>query len=684
VSIQNIQPNYQGVAAFYLANLSQSSTPSSLSQFNPNKPFTPPISAVWVNELWFLSLVISLTCALLATLVQQWARRYERVAYPSYSPYKQARIRAFYRQGVEKLRIRWAIEVLPTLLHVSLFLFFAGLSVFLFGVHLTIFKSVTAWIGICVLVYACLTFLPIIYKDSPYCAPLSASFSFCLTGSRYIFFRLFQRFPHIDPRQFMPVFRTDSRTVHLDDFFSHSMTTTAEQYAFKLPPDIDYHSLLWTFESIDEDGGLEKFFEAFPRLCDSETGKELKLQQSFIKPNEKKLSSALIGLMNRTLTSNLVTEFVKQRRMIICTKAVESTSLLGPWWILRCVLLGDWSRFLECIEFGLFVQKWKNITHKVTIFYAQCVAALTISIVRDRDERWFRLASGLLDASKTLLHKYIKTGDSILLATAMFIVRRTIQTYSGSEERHRKEVLSASSRTLEKVCKLDVGSTLPELQHEFCGLWNKIVDAAQTDPLPHHSSVCLATLKNVRKLYLALHDSADTPFYTTTDDRDPILDNPKSYPMCTIDDHRPSPVADLEFDEPAPDSASAPPTPIVGPSMPTSTFSYPPGLPPTSIPPSHSSSPPALCPTSAASSQYSPPLLNPHSHLAAPHHPGAPIPFPVPQVTYSQAPNVPRGGNVHLPPPPLPPRHRPASSVPSIYLDNASTSSSDSSGGHVP
>jgi hypothetical protein len=626
-----------------------------------------------------MSLVISLTCALLATLVQQWARRYERVAYPSYSPYKQARIRAFYLQGVETLHIRWTIEVLPALLHVSLFLFFAGLSVFLFGVHLTIFKSVTAWIGICVALYACLTFFPIVYKDSPYCAPLSASFSFCLTGIRYGFFKLFQRYPHIDPRQCMPLPR-DSRTVHLADFFSHSMTKTAEEYAFKLPADIDYHSLLWTFESLDDDGDLEKYFEAFPRLCDSETGKKLNLQQSFIKPYEKKLSSALIALMNRTLSSNLVTEFVKQRRMIICTKAVESTSLLGPWWILRCVLLGDWSRFLECIEFGLFVQKWKNITHKVTIFYAQCVAALTLSIVRERDERWFRLASGLLDASKTLLHIYIKNGDSVLLANAMFIVRRTVQTYSGSADRHKENILGASSRTLEKVCKLDVRGTLPELQHEFCGLWNKLVDAAQTDPQPHHVSVCMATLKNVRKLYLALHDGGSTRFYTTTDDRDPVLDNPKSYPMCDIDDHRPSPVADLEFDVPGPEGGSAPPTPNVGPSMPASQFSYPPGPALTPTSPVHSSSPPGLCPTSAASPQYGP--VDPHSPLVAAHHPpGIPIPFPVPHVDHSQAPNISRGGNVRQPPPPPLPL-RPVSSVPSIHLDGASTCSSNSSGGH--
>ncbi|KAI0000054.1 hypothetical protein BJV77DRAFT_939703 [Russula vinacea] len=212
MTVPNIQQNPQYTSAFYLAHIyqqlstqpngSQVPIPSSLS--NPTEPYTPPRSGVWVNGLWFLSLVISLTCALLATLVQQWARRYLRVAYPRYSPRKKARIRAFYRQGVENLHIPWTMEAVPVLLHISLFLFFAGLSVFLFGVHPAIFKVVTAWIALCVILYAWLTSLPIIHKDSPYSTPLSASVSFCLTGIRYLFFRLIQQLPDIDPSPACP------------------------------------------------------------------------------------------------------------------------------------------------------------------------------------------------------------------------------------------------------------------------------------------------------------------------------------------------------------------------------------------------------------------------------------------------------------------------------------------------
>ncbi|KAH9053597.1 hypothetical protein EDB87DRAFT_1539636, partial [Lactarius vividus] len=175
VSIQDIRPNPQDTSNFYLANIYQ--TVADLNRPNISgclpvptspPPFSPPNYAVWVNALWFLSLVISLTCALLATLLQQWARRYLKVTQSRYSPHKRARIRAFFAEGVEKFLLPRTVEILPTLLHISLFLFFAGLVVFLCNVHITIFKLVLSWVGICTALYGCFTFMPIFRDDSPY------------------------------------------------------------------------------------------------------------------------------------------------------------------------------------------------------------------------------------------------------------------------------------------------------------------------------------------------------------------------------------------------------------------------------------------------------------------------------------------------------------------------------------
>ncbi|KAJ7455593.1 hypothetical protein FB451DRAFT_1099377, partial [Mycena latifolia] len=43
-------------------------------QLPESAPFTPPAASLVCNALWFISLGFSLTCALIATLLEQWAR----------------------------------------------------------------------------------------------------------------------------------------------------------------------------------------------------------------------------------------------------------------------------------------------------------------------------------------------------------------------------------------------------------------------------------------------------------------------------------------------------------------------------------------------------------------------------------------------------------------------------------
>ncbi len=658
----SVQRNPQDISSFYLAHIyqqlstqpngSQPSIPSGLT--NPIEPFTPHTSAIWINGLWVLSLILNLTSALLAILVQQWGVRYLRVAYPPYTAHMQARIRAFYNHGAEGQQlIPWTIEAIPVLLHISLFLFFAGLSVFLFGIHPTIFKVATAWIGICVVLYAYLTVLPIFYKNSLCFSPLSMLVSFCLTGIRCGFFLLLQKFPHFYASIYTLLHSRDPRAVHLDDFFSHSMSKTAEEYAFRLNPGIDHRSLIWTFRSLDNDTDLEKFFGSFSRCCDSEIGKKLNLQQGFIRQNKEELSNALIGLIDRTLSSNLISAFVKQRRMVICGQAMVSNRL-EPWWILRRVFFGDWTTLLGSVEFGLLVKNVKSFTQsKVTSFYAQCVAALVMSTVRNRDERWYQLASDLPHLSKSLLHKYIESGDSLLLVHTIFIARRTVQTYSSSAEL-RNDIIDASSKTLQTLCELDIRRTSPELQHNFCGLWNQLVETANDPRRFHPVFVSTVTLKNIRKLFFALHEGSGTPvtaFNATIDDWDPILDNPMFYPTCTIDGHHPDlPAPDLLFDETPSDApGDGPPAPVIT-HMPlpfshvsahSSNF-----LTPFNPPPLGDSAPyqPSSVPTHHGGH-----LAEPRSHLGVPSQDDM-EPFSQLQSTRPDALNVSRGVDAQPPP----------------------------------
>ncbi|KAH9057267.1 hypothetical protein EDB87DRAFT_1793407, partial [Lactarius vividus] len=253
VSIQDIRPNPQDTSNFYLANIyqtladpNQSNIPNSLPSSPP--PFSPRNYAVWVNGLWFLSLVINITCALLATLLQQWARRYLKVTQPRYSSHKRARIRTFFFEGVEKYLFSLVVEALPTLLHVSLFLFFSGLAVFLCNVNLTIFKSTLSWIGVCMALYGCVTFMPIFYHDSPYYTPLSILVWQIGIGTKYVVSQF--RLSFGSSRLHRRVALRRSRDQCHKSFFQ-GMDKIAEGTALSVPSEIDTRAFMWTFDSLD-------------------------------------------------------------------------------------------------------------------------------------------------------------------------------------------------------------------------------------------------------------------------------------------------------------------------------------------------------------------------------------------------------------------------------------------------
>ncbi|KAF8487126.1 hypothetical protein DFH94DRAFT_621421, partial [Russula ochroleuca] len=142
LSIPNLIPNSQDTSAFYLKNIYQHladpniSVPSTVAA---PPTFSPPQYAVTVNLLWVFSLGISLTCAIMATMLQQWARQYVRFTQPPRrSPRRRARIRAFCSSFIKTLSI-----LLPCYLHLAVLLFFIGLLIFLNNVNTTIFINTT-------------------------------------------------------------------------------------------------------------------------------------------------------------------------------------------------------------------------------------------------------------------------------------------------------------------------------------------------------------------------------------------------------------------------------------------------------------------------------------------------------------------------------------------------------------
>ncbi|KAI0035781.1 hypothetical protein K488DRAFT_15525, partial [Vararia minispora EC-137] len=134
-------------------------------------PFQTPASAVVVNVLWSASLFLSVSCALLATLMQRWTRRYMLATQHSASPSIRGRIHVLLSIGVKSFRMEAVVEFLILLLHISVTLFFIGLGYFLFTLSPRVALALICPAGLTMLAYIFLGAAPLIILEAPYDTP---------------------------------------------------------------------------------------------------------------------------------------------------------------------------------------------------------------------------------------------------------------------------------------------------------------------------------------------------------------------------------------------------------------------------------------------------------------------------------------------------------------------------------
>ncbi|KAF7343239.1 hypothetical protein MVEN_01755300 [Mycena venus] len=148
--------------------------------------FTAARTDIWVNGLWFTSLALSLTTALLAVLAKQWLRQYS--SFITGSTRDRALIRQFRYACFDKWGVQFIIGLLPTVLHLALFLFMAGLVVFLYALDHIIARVVAAIAGFLGGTYMLTNALPIVAVGCPYRTPLTALlYSFTYGPARKLF-----------------------------------------------------------------------------------------------------------------------------------------------------------------------------------------------------------------------------------------------------------------------------------------------------------------------------------------------------------------------------------------------------------------------------------------------------------------------------------------------------------------
>ena len=212
----------------------------------PFPPFSPSASDIRINVFWFMALAFSLSAALLAILVQQWVRDYMHVFQRYSDLQKSARMRQYLYEGSEGWYMPIAAEAVPGLLHVSLFLFFAGLADSTLNINTTIGVSTTVPIGLCGLLYIFTTLAPAIHPQSPYQTSFSGVIWYAVQKLRG------RRFKDRDGKL------KSVSTNMAQGQMQLSMEKTKERNGR------DKRAILWLLDNLTEDAEIESFVMSMP------------------------------------------------------------------------------------------------------------------------------------------------------------------------------------------------------------------------------------------------------------------------------------------------------------------------------------------------------------------------------------------------------------------------------------
>ena len=334
----------------------------------------------------------------MATLLQQWARRYLQLTQRSHPPHVRAHIREYFALGAARFRVSTFVEALPALLLISVLLFFSGLVVYAFRANNVVAYITLAIVAFCSLCYLALSLAPLVYHDCPYQTPLSTLFWFF---AQVIPFSLFS-VAHYGAKFFchtLGVGSTDvvekfqTRRINKKETFSQGMISMLEGSAKRFSLVTCRSALRRTLDLLDEDHELEEFVAGIPGLSESDALRTF----DELSPNDggrvvlaalpgpisfdDQLPWSIVQLSQRAITSGLL-ESIRRRRTQACLKALYHIpgairDILAPYaagthYCLRILPLLNSKESLDLIE------ELRDTTNDDIALSVRCVAA-TIS-----------------------------------------------------------------------------------------------------------------------------------------------------------------------------------------------------------------------------------------------------------------------------------------------------------------
>lgn len=313
-----------------LAAMAEASPVNKSLSDTPTDPFHVAASVVRFNAFWFLSLAFSLSCALSATLVQQWSRYYLQAIERRSAPHHRARIRSYLHEGIIIFKMTSVVETIPVLLHISVFLFFAGLVEFLMPINTIIANLTLGAASVCGALYLIITILPIPYRQCPYRTPIS--------GMLWRGIQCFYFFKHRI----------------LDGVYSGNLADSREFLATSgVPGKRDKNALQWVLDSLTENSTLEAFVGGIPGFFHSDK-RDLgydpgEIFDSFLREGHIDLGFK-IGRLLKSCGSGALTRAASQRRALTCLNAISILTLRLSDKSISSWMQGAWlTGFVDCI-----------------------------------------------------------------------------------------------------------------------------------------------------------------------------------------------------------------------------------------------------------------------------------------------------------------------------------------------
>ncbi|KAJ7085155.1 hypothetical protein B0H15DRAFT_988667, partial [Mycena belliarum] len=322
-SYQTLTPDSGDATVLLLNRISQQ-----LAASNNGTPFAIPMetsfrtpaTSVVCNTLWFLSLGLSLTCALVATLVEQWGRNFLHRTEMHSAPIIRARIFSYLYYGLKRFKMQAVVEIIPLLLHTSLFLFFAGLIPFLIPISTTLAGVTAALLAILATIYLVLTALPAAYPDCPYRTPLSSSLWNIIQAYQYLKCQWLHR---MEAAHYLSQ-RLASKSMM--EVMTKNATDPSGERSRR-----DLNALTWTVNALADETELEPLIDAIPDAIWGPHGRRLVHDfqiQSLVTHPRADLSGRIARLFSSCETGLLSPDLERHRR-ISCYKALWAIGSLA-------------------------------------------------------------------------------------------------------------------------------------------------------------------------------------------------------------------------------------------------------------------------------------------------------------------------------------------------------------------